>query len=211
VVTYSAWWDGIGKKTRNMIRKAEKSGITTKIIEPNQTMFEGIWKIYNETPVRQGRPFPHYGESIQNVANLVLAVPNCTFIGAFFQGELVGFIQLVHGENIEIISQILSLQKYWDKAVNNAMVAKVMEVCADRTIQWIMYGRMGNHPSLDSFKQSNSFVKFSFPRYYVPLTRKGRVAATLRLHRELKDTLPQRLKEPLFPLFNWVSRVRRKL
>ncbi len=31
------------------------------------------------------------------------------------------FIQLVHDENITIKSRILSLQKHWDKAANNAL------------------------------------------------------------------------------------------
>jgi hypothetical protein len=34
--------------------------------------------------------------------------------------------------NITIIPQILSLQKHWDKAVNNALVAKAIQVCASK-------------------------------------------------------------------------------
>ena len=72
-------------------------------------------------------------------------------------------------------------------------------------------GRIGNHPSLDRFKESNGFVKFPITRYYVPLTRKGRVAIRLGLHRELKDALPQSLKGPLIPVLNWVSRNKMRL
>ncbi len=211
VATYSDWWAGIGKKTRNMVRKAEKSGVTTEVVEPSEKFAEGVWKIYNETPIRQGRAFPHCGQPLQDVKKGILAAHDCTFIASSVQDELVGFIQLVHGDNIAIIAQILALQKFWDKAVNNALVAKAIEVCAAKQVQWVMYGRMGNHPSLDSFKQSNSFVKFSFPRYYVPLTRKGRIATALGMHHELKDALPQWLKKPLFPVFNWVSRAKLKI
>ena len=211
VNTYSEWWNSNGKKTRNMVRKAEKSGVKTVVVEPDEKLAEGIWKIYNETPIRQERAFPHYGISLASVKSGVLSARNCTFIGAFFQDELAGFIQLVHGDNVAIISQILSLQKYWDKAVNNSLVAKAVEVCAASQIQWVMYGRMGNHPSLDSFKQSNGFTKFSLTRYYIPLTRKGIAATALGLHRDFKDTLPQWLKNPLFPVFNWVSRTKMKI
>ena len=38
-----------------------------------------------------------------------------------------------------------------------------------------MYGRIGNHPSLDSFKDNNGFVKYPITRYYIPLTGKGRI------------------------------------
>ena len=59
VTTYDHWWENIGKKTRNMVRKAEKSGIKTEVVEPNEKLAEDIWKIYNETPIRQERAFPH--------------------------------------------------------------------------------------------------------------------------------------------------------
>jgi len=208
VPSYDEWLKLIGKKTRNMIRKAEKSGVKTEVVEPNEKLAEGIWKIYNETPIRQERAFPHYGISLQTVTRDVLSARNCTFIGAFFQDELAGFIQLVYGDKIAIISQILSLQRHSDKAVNNALVAKAVEVCGAKQAGWIMYGRMGNHPSLDNFKQSNSFTRYPLTRYYLPITRKGRIASKLGLHRELKDTLPQAIKSRLFPFYTWVSRTK---
>jgi len=206
VTSYDRWWENIGKKTRNMIRKAEKSGIKTEIVEPNQKLAEGIWKIYNETPIRQERAFPHYGVPLQTITKDVLSAHDCTLIGAFFQDELAGFIQLVHGDKIVIISQILSLQRHSDKAVNNALIAKAVKVCVTKKFGWLMYGRMGNHPSLDNFKQNNGFTKFSLTRYYVPITKKGRIATKMGLHREIKDVLPQPIKYPLIPVYNWVSR-----
>jgi len=206
VITYDDWWKSIGKKTRNMVRKAEKSGIKTEVVEPSERLAEGIWKIYNETPIRQERAFPHYRVPMQTVTRSVLSAQNCTFIGAFFQDELAGFMQLVHGDKIAIISQILSLQKYFDIAVNNALVAKAVEVCATKQIRWLMYGRMGNHPSLDKFKQNSGFTSFPLTRYHVPITKKGRIAMKMGLHREIKDVLPQSIKYPLIPVYNWVSR-----
>jgi len=135
-------------------------------------------------------------------------VQNATYIGAYLQDELVGFVQLVHGDKITIISQILSLQKHWDKAVNNSLVAKAIELCANEHIEWIMYGRMGNHPSLDNFKENNGFSRFPLTRYHIPLTRKGKFALALGLHKELKDTLPQSIKYRLIPIYNWISRTR---
>lgn len=189
-----------------MVRKAEKSGVKTEVAKPNEKLAEGIWKIYNETPIRQEREFPHYGIRLQAVINRIRLSQNCIYVGAYFQEELVGFIQLVHGNDVALISQILSLQKHWDKAVNNALIAKTIENCANKKIKWIMYGRMGNHPSLDKFKQSNGFTKFLVTRYYVPITKKGRIATKMGLHREVKDVLPQPVKYPLIPLYNWISR-----
>ncbi|HMK94381.1 MAG TPA: hypothetical protein VK536_03170 [Candidatus Limnocylindrales bacterium] len=211
VKDYNAWWSSIGKKTRNMVRKSEKDGVKVAAVEPSDKLAEGVWKIYNETPIRQQRAFPHYGESLSEVRDKINRVQNSTFIGAFLQEDLIGFTQLLYGDSIVIVSQLLSMQKHKDKAVNNALIAKTVEVCGSSGNRWLMYGRFGNHPSLDRFKESNGFVRFPLTRYYVPLTWKGEVAVRLGLHRELKDALPQWLRYSLIPLTNWVSRNRIRL
>jgi hypothetical protein len=211
VASFDEWWKNVGKKTRNMVRKAEKSGVKTEVVEPSVNLAEGIWKIYNETPIRQDRAFQHYGVSVQSVKRTVLSAENSTFIGAFLKDELAGFIQLDHGDDVAVISQILSLQEHWDKAVNNVLIAKAIEFCANNKIRWVMYGRIGNHPSLDKFKQSNGFSKFPVTRYYIPITKNGRVATKMGLHRAIKDVLPQPLKSPLIPLYNWISRNKMRL
>jgi hypothetical protein len=205
---YDDWWKNIGKKTRNMIRKAEKNEIRTRAAEPDMNLAKGMWRIYNETPIRQERAFPHYGIKLEKVMQGLASIRNATYVGAYLHDELVGFVQLIHGDRIVIISQILSLQKHWDKAVNNALVAKAVEVCAGNHEEWIMYGRMGNHPSLDRFKQSNGFTKYQLTRYYIPITLKGRIATELGLQKELRDSLPQGIKYPLFPVYAWISRTK---
>ena len=67
IKSYDDWWQEIGKKTRNMVRRAEKSGVKVSVVEPSDKLAEGIWKIYNETPIRQERAFSHYGESLELV------------------------------------------------------------------------------------------------------------------------------------------------
>ena len=97
-------------------------------------MAEGISKIYNETPIRQERAFPHFGEPLQTVASNMYA--GCQQLHIYrkliLEDELVGYIQIVYGDNIAIISQILSMQKHWDKSLNNALLAKAVEVCAGK-------------------------------------------------------------------------------
>lgn len=210
VSNYDEWWRNIGKKTRNMIRKAEKNGVATKVVVPDDKLAEGMCKIYNETPIRQGRAFPHYGIMLETVKSQISLAQNSTFIGSCIENELAGFIQLIHGDNIAIVSQLLSLQKQWNKAVNNALLSKAIEVCADKQERWLMYGRMGNHPSLDRFKQNNGFTRFPLTRYYITLTRKGKTAAKLGFQKEFKNVIPQSLKYKLIPIYNWISRTRAK-
>ena len=208
ITTLDVWFSTVGKKTRNMVRKAEKSGVKVNVIELSPQLVEGIWKIYNETPIRQGRAFHHYGESLKSVGDNMAMAKKSTFIGAYLEGKLVGFIQIIYGDNIAVISQLLSLQTHWDKSLNNALLAKAVEVCAGNGNRWLMYGRIGNHPSLDKFKESNGFKKYPIARYYVPLTWKGKFAMRLGLHQSLKDALPEPLKGPLIPMFNWISRTK---
>lgn len=209
--SYDNWWNRVSKKTRNMVRKAEKCHITLKVIEPNESFVEGVWKIYNETPIRQNRFFPAYGISLSTVKKYIFSSKNSIFIGAYFNDELVGFIKIIRGNNVAILSQILSLKKYWDKAINNALIAKAVEICSNLQIQWLIYGRMGNHPSLDQFKLNNGFEKFKLNRYYIPLTKKGKIAIKLGLHKELKDTIPQIIKYKLIPFYNLASRIKVKI
>ncbi|MCL2690805.1 MAG: hypothetical protein FWE56_00925 [Candidatus Bathyarchaeota archaeon] len=212
--TFDEWWKKIGKKTRNMVRKAEKEGVKTDVVEPSDELAEGIWRIYNETPIRQGRAFPHYGVSLKNVKDMVFNTKNCTFIGAYVEDEFVGFIQLVYGDSLVVITQILSLQEHWDKAVNNVMLAKAVEVCAKDNQKWLMYGRMGkgsNHPSLDKFKENNGFVRYPLNRYYAVLSRKGKIATAMGLHRQFRDRLPEPLKPRVIQVYNFISRTKIKL
>jgi hypothetical protein len=211
IVSYTKWFEDIGKKTRNMVRKAEKSGILVQQVPPSPKLAEGIWKIYNETPIRQGRAFSHYGIAQATVEALVMSAQSSVFIGAYLGEELLGFLQLEFGDNIVVVAQILSLQKHWDKALNNALLAKAVEVAAERQAKWMMYGRFGNHPSLDTFKENNGFVKYQLNNYVVPLSRRGKIAVSLGLHKPVKDALPQSIKKPLIPLFNWVSRTKTEL
>jgi hypothetical protein len=165
---YDTWWNAIGKKTRNLVRKAEKDGVVVSVVPQDDKLAEGIYKIYHETPIRQGRAFPHYSEALETVKANMYAEKNSTFIAAYLGDELAGFIQLLHGDNIAVLSNILSMQKYWDKSVNNALLAKAVEVCASKGEHWMMYGRIGNHPSLDKFKENNGFAKYPITRYYIP-------------------------------------------
>ena len=105
---------------------------------------------------------------------------------------------------------MLSLKEYWNKAINNALIAKTVEICVNKQVKWLMYGRMGNHPSLDKFKHNVGFRKHSLVRYYIILSLKGKIAATMGIHRDLKDSLPSKITNSLLPVYNWISRLKMK-
>ena len=210
LTSYDAWWNLIGKKTRNMVRKAEKNRLLTNTVTPNHALAEGMWLIFNETPIRQNRYFPHFGLKLNNVEHKIFSSKKNIFIGSFFENKLVGFVDLIIGKDIAIISQLLSLKEYWNKAINNALIAKTVEICVNQQVNWLMYGRMGNHPSLDKFKHNVGFRKFSLVRYYIILSLKGKIAAKMGIHRDLKDILPNKITNSLLPVYNWISRIKMK-
>jgi hypothetical protein len=53
-----------------------------------------------------------------------------------------------------------------------------------------VYGKKENSP-VTEFKRRNSFERLDFPRYYVPLTRRGSFAIRYRLYRGIKELVPE--------------------
>ena len=200
IKSFQDWWRSISRKTRNMVRKAKKLGVLVREVVPDEEFWKGIVEIYNETPIRQGRPFRHFGKNLADVkAKFEPWISQSTFIGAYYEQELIGFIQLLHSDKYTLMSQILSRMKHFDKAPNNAMIAKAVEICASKGIKYLIYGKMGSD-SLGRFKRSNGFVKSLVPRYYVPLTLKGKIVLLLHLHHGVKGLIPNVIKDKLRPL-----------
>src|SRR5271165_489958 len=94
VSTFDHWWTHqIRSFPRNRARQAEKRGVTLREVSFDDALIHGIWKIYNECPVRQGRPFTHYGKDIDTVRNEEATfLDSSIFIGAFLGNSLIGFI-----------------------------------------------------------------------------------------------------------------------
>jgi hypothetical protein len=201
ITTFEEWWTKqINGKTRNMVRRAEKCGVTTRAVPFDDDLVRGISAIYNETPVRQGRPFWHYGKDLEWVRkDNATFMDRSVFIGAYHDDVLIGFAKLVteeHGEQAGLM-QILSMVQHRDKAPTNALIAHAVRSCAERGIRHLVYANFayGNkqRDSLAEFKQHNGFLKIDLPRYYVPLSIAGNVALRFGLHRRFVDHIPEPL------------------
>ncbi|MGD0842663.1 MAG: hypothetical protein ABSA32_16065, partial [Candidatus Acidiferrales bacterium] len=187
----------LGFKGRNKAKQAGKKGVVVREVPFDDDLVRGICEIYNESPVRQGRPFPHYGKSFDVVRKMSATfLDSSIFIGAFVGEELIGFIKLTNDENQTQsgIMHIVSKIKHRDKAPTNALVAQAVRSCADRKIPYLVYSNFAygkkETSSLSDFKERNGFERVDVPRYYVPLTALGRIAFRLGLHHKLVDLLP---------------------
>lgn len=199
VSTFDHWWNAqVNGKTRNMVRRAEKLGVTVRQVPFDDALVQGISAIYDETPVRQGRAFWHYRKGLDAVRRENgTFLDRSTFIGAFVRDSLVGYAKLVCDESRSQagLMQILSMIRHRDKAPTNALIAEAVRSCAERGVPYLVYANFayGNkqQDSLADFKQHNGFQKFDLPRYYVPFTLAGHAALRLRLHRGLRDLVPE--------------------
>lgn len=199
VSTFDYWWDKqIRSYPRNRARQAEKKGVVVREVLFDEALVRGIWEIYNECPVRRGTPFIHYGKDIEAVHRLSATfLDRSIFIGAFLGDRLIGFIKLVTDQirTQANMMHIVSMMRHRDKAPTNALVAHAVRSCAERGIRYLVYQNFAygrkQGDSLSHFKEVNGFQRINLPRYYVPLTRTGRLAFRLGLHHRLVDHLPE--------------------
>jgi hypothetical protein len=198
IKSYSFWWDKqIDSKTRNMVRKAEKKGVIVKPATFDDRFIQGMTAIFNETPIRQGRPFLHYGKDFETVKReFSRFLFREEIFGAYLAEELVGFIMLADAGRYAFLGQILSKIARRDLATNNALLAKAVQRCAEKGIPYLAYA-LWLDDGLGNFKRSNGFQRFDLPRYFVPLTQKGKLALKLGLHRGWTAVLPDPIRDRL--------------
>lgn len=201
VSTFDHWWNQqIRSFPRNRARQAEKRGVVLREVPCDDALERGICEIYNETPIRQGKRFPHYGMTLERVGEYARTFPDRSiYIGAFIGEAMIGFVKLVMDEtrNHACMVHILSMMKHRDKAPTNALLAEAVKACAERGINYLVYENFSygkkQGDSLSHFKEVNGFRQMDLPRYYIPLTAWGRIAFRFRLHRRLVDRLPESL------------------
>ena len=197
ITGFRDWWDNrLSQESRRNVRLAAKRGIVVRQVEFNDELVKGIKGIYDETPVRQGRQFWHYRKDLDTVRRENATYLNRSdFVGAYYKDELVGFIKLVYVDRVGSIMQILSRNQHYDKRPANALIAKAVELCEQKGMAYLTYCKFiysGNEKSpLTEFKRRNGFEQMMFPRYYVPLTTKGKIALSLHLHHGLRCLLPR--------------------
>lgn len=191
IASYEQWWKRqINDKTRNMARKAAKKGVVVKVVPFDDDLVRGIKSIYDETPIRQGKRFKHFGKDLEALrAAHATYLERSQFIGAFLEDRLIGFIKLVHQNGWSNLMQILSLVSERDKSPTNALIAKAVEICAEANVPRLQYG-VWSRRGIGEFKQRHDFQPYRVPRYYVPVSTIGSLALSLGLHRPLIARAP---------------------
>jgi hypothetical protein len=194
ITTYDEWFrKQLYNKPRNALRKALKSGIDVRLEEFGEPLLFGIKAIYDESPVRQGRQNRHYRKDLGTIRKEhATFLQTSRFIAVYFSGEMIGFAKVTFAQEIGFIMNFLSKISHRDKAPNNAILAKAVEICDDQKVQCLVYGVWGTGVGgLAEFKVANGFQCVEIPRYYVPLTLLGKLALRAGAHRAIVERIPK--------------------
>jgi hypothetical protein len=201
IQSYNHWLERqITSETRKKIKRATKREVDIRIVSFDEGLVRGISNIFNESPIKQGKRAWHYGKDSDTVRrDIGLDLENCEFVGAYYKGELIGILKLFCAQKVAEPVIIATMYKFRDKYLNNALIAKAVEICASKGIPYIVYGswRRGDQAE---FLRRHGFEKMTVPRYYVPLTTKGKLGLALNLHIGIKDRLPEKLMLHLIEL-----------
>jgi hypothetical protein len=202
VTSYEDWFNQqIPRKTRTAIRKAAKAGVEVRVGRLNDDYIAGVTRIFNETPIRQGKKCSHYGKSFEQVREeLGKDADRTDFIGAYYRGEMIGFTQQIYAGECAHPFGDLTLLAHRDKSPNSALLAKAVEVCASKGVKYVVYGFFDygtGGGGLTEFKVRNGFQKALVPRYFVPLSLRGKLGLVLHLHRGIRRLIPKKILKPL--------------
>ena len=199
ITTFDEWWTGLPQESRKNVRKAEKRGVVVSVKELNDDLVKDIIDVNNDSPLRQGRTFDHYGKNFDQVKKDQSSFPGRSdFICAYVGEELVGFIKLVYSGTVASIVQIFPKASHADKKPANALIAKAVEVCHSKGMTHLVYGQYNYNnkgdSSLRQFKVRNGFNEILVPRFFVPLTLWGQICMKMKnLHHGFRGALTPRI------------------
>jgi len=200
ITSFADWWHKRSRYLRRDVKRAKHRGVVVRPVELTDGFLRGILEIYNETPIRQGRRFWHYGKDFANVKHETATyLDRAEFLGAYYNEELIGFLKIVYVGQVGRLMLILSKIAHQDKRTTNALIAEAVRLCEMRECSHLIYGKFtyGRNlkTSLTDFKHRNGFEQILFPRYFIPLTLKGRVGLTLNLQHGVRGIIPPKLLE----------------
>ncbi|MDP3068883.1 MAG: hypothetical protein Q8N18_01280 [Opitutaceae bacterium] len=208
LTTFEQWWNGIGFKARNKIRKGQKSGVDVRVVKLDDAFAEGVEAIYNESPIRQGRKFYHFGKRKDAIKDELRSfIDRSILLGAYLDGKLVGFTKLFQADNVLRTVHIIATLEHREKCVMDIMMAKAVEQCTQLTIANLHYGSWTDG-GVGAFRTKHDFQRVDTVRYFVPLTLAGKIALGLGLHVPLRTRIPSEWLEPLLKLRGQLNALR---
>lgn len=193
--SFKNWWEGLPQETRKNVRRSARCGVRIEVKELDDDLVKDLAKLNDSSPIRQGRRYTHYGKSFEQVKKDHSSfLDRSDFICAYVGDELVGYVKLVRRGKIASVLNILTNDQHRDKRPANALMHAVVERCFEAGFTHLTYGFFHHGNKKDAtitlFKVRHGFEEILVPRYFVPLTLRGKLCLRLGLHRGLIGVLP---------------------
>ena len=196
--SFKEWWEGLPQETRKNVRRAEKRGVRVRVEPFDDELVKKLVEINNSSPVRQGRPYHHYGKSFeQTKKDHISFVERSDFICAYCEDEVIGYLKVVYRGKVASVLNLCTKDNHQDKRPANALLKVAVERCAEKGITCFTYGMFNYGNKRDTpitvFKMRHGFEEVLVPRYFVPLSLRGKLLLKLGLHRGMLGILPNRM------------------
>lgn len=195
LTTFQEWWEKLPQESRKNVRRSQKRGVEVRTVSLTDDLVRGLVELNNDSPVRQGRLYTHFGKTFEQVKkDQSDFLDHCEFVGAYHREELIGFMKIVYQNDTASILQLLPKASQSDKRPANALIAKAVELCVDKKMCYLVfgmynYGNKGDNP-MREFKTRHGFAEVLVPRYFIPLTVWGSFCTKAKLYRPLIGILP---------------------
>lgn len=151
--------EAIGSKSRNMVRKSAKAGFEYLQFDYNDEL-DDIHQINISKPVRQGKAM---SKSYQTRPKPTVDTNDCQvhsydWIGAFRDGRMWAYCNLVRVNQLAVINRILGHKDALRDGVMNGLVLSLVLHCEGTPVTHINYLTLnGSPPGLQRFKYSVGF------------------------------------------------------
>ncbi|OGD32439.1 hypothetical protein A3C91_02255 [Candidatus Azambacteria bacterium RIFCSPHIGHO2_02_FULL_52_12] len=158
--TQETIWAQYHKKTRNEVRKAEKSNFTVRA--GGKEMLEDFYRLYKENMRRHGTParplsyFDDFFKQYKEKCGIIATYDGDTAVGANFF--------LLHNACLRLAFNVSNVA-YWDKCVNNLLYDRTIAWGYTRGVRVFDFG-----PGLNSDMSHNKF-KLGFGAKQIPLVK----------------------------------------
>jgi hypothetical protein len=175
LTSYGEWWATLNRKTRNMIRRSQRLGVTVKrVTHPDVAFWDGVQGIFNESPTRRNIPYKMYGVDPTTHFSR-FRDEDSLYLGAYLGGELIGFMHLLRcrrgvfavmvngipnrfGGDSYSVTQFQGLVGRYSTAQMDALIDGAVKTCCGLGIKRIIYTRTLDENSLGDFKRRHGFV-----------------------------------------------------
>ncbi|MCK4407955.1 MAG: hypothetical protein KAV44_09785 [Bacteroidales bacterium] len=158
----------IGPKSRNMIRKAGKSGYVTKSFIWNENL-EDIFLIHTSSKIRQGRQmdknYRQYPRPFDSIDTEDFKIKH---IGVFHNDRVVAYIELSVYGNFAMTRRILGKKEDLKFGVMNLLFKEVINYgITERAFKILNYLTMENYKTnnLSAFKYRVGFREFTIQQF----------------------------------------------